>query len=79
VLAYPIEERIRRLEAPVVLISGDGDHVSPPSWRGQLATNLTSARTVTINGAAHGVVFDHAPVLAGEILALVGIPADVER
>lgn len=79
VLAYPIEERIRRLRARVVLISGDGDHVSPPSWRRELATDLTSARTVTINGAAHGVVFDHAPLLAGEILALVGIAADVER
>ncbi|MBK8461235.1 MAG: alpha/beta fold hydrolase [Micropruina sp.] len=79
VLHYPIEERLRRVDSRVVLISGDGDYVSPLAWRTALAGELESARTVTIKGAAHGVVFDHAPLLAREVLALVGITEESEQ
>lgn len=73
VVAYPIELRLARSRARVVIVSGEHDAVSPLHWREQLAAEVRGATVLTIPGAAHGVVYNRYAELTDELVALAGI------
>lgn len=70
-LRYPIERRLSGTPTPLVLVRGTHDRVAPPDWLEDLAARARVGRVVTVPSAAHGVVFDHGPLLAREVLTLV--------
>ncbi|MBK8445464.1 MAG: alpha/beta fold hydrolase [Micropruina sp.] len=73
VVAYPIEQRLTRSRARLLIVSGEHDSVSPLAWREQLAASVSGASVLTIAGAAHGVVYDRYAELTDELLGLAGI------
>jgi pimeloyl-ACP methyl ester carboxylesterase len=44
-----------RSEAPVLLLSGEADPVTPPRWAALLAKDLPNAREIVLAGQGHGV------------------------
>jgi len=42
------------LLVPALLISGEADPVTPPSWAGLAASSLPRSRTITLPGQGHG-------------------------
>lgn len=73
---YPIEDRIGGVRADLVLMSGNFDATSPRAWLELLAEAATSAgrvEVVSVEGAAHQLVVDHADVVALAALELAGL------
>lgn len=70
-MTYPIEERIRELEVPVLVLRGRHDAVAPAPWVRMLADRAPQGRWVEVPGA-HSVVFDHAEEVAAQLADLVG-------
>ena len=67
-----IEEKLSAVRAPVTIVTGARDPVSPPAWCARLAGFVGSGgRLVIVPGAAHAVPFSHPSALAAEILAMV--------
>lgn len=71
-LHYPIERRLQGVATPLLVVGGEFDTVSPVGFRDRLAALVPESRVITLAGAAHGVLFDHADVLAAELLTLAG-------
>lgn len=46
-----------RSEVPALLLSGQGDPVTPPRWAERAAAGLPSARHLVLAGAAHGTAY----------------------
>jgi pimeloyl-ACP methyl ester carboxylesterase len=68
-MRYPVEQRMARVRAPVVLMRGEHDAVAPERWLEALAGLLDDgAETRTGPGAAHNVVVDHAGAVASAAL-----------
>lgn len=71
-----IEDKLRDVRVPVVIMCGARDPVAPPAWGKQLAkltgagVGVTETRFVAIPGAAHGAPFSHPSAIATEILAV---------
>jgi pimeloyl-ACP methyl ester carboxylesterase len=73
-----IEEKLPRVEVPVMIVCGARDPVSPPDWGARLASLVgTEARAGTpaatfraVPGAAHAVPFSHPDVVSAEIAEL---------
>ncbi|WP_193312882.1 alpha/beta fold hydrolase [Georgenia subflava] len=66
-IRYPLEERLAGVTAPVILVRGEHDAVSPSSWVEALASRLSGPvrrNHRTVPGAAHSVVLDHADDVA---------------
>jgi pimeloyl-ACP methyl ester carboxylesterase len=56
-------------EAPALLLSGEGDPVTPPRWAELLARDLPNARPIVLSGQGHGVFTRGCvPALVGEFL-----------
>ena len=71
-----VEDKLPEVRAPVTIVTGERDPVSPPEWCQRLAT-LTGARAggngarlVIVPGAAHAVPFSHPSALAAEIVVM---------
>ena len=62
-MRYPIEERIREVSAPLLLVRGEYDYVSPDDWLVQLGADNPHV----ISDAAHSVIYAH----DDEVFALV--------
>jgi pimeloyl-ACP methyl ester carboxylesterase len=45
-----------RSDVPVLLLSGDLDPVTPPSWAEQVARHLSNSRHLVVPGTGHGVL-----------------------
>ncbi|WP_448629841.1 alpha/beta fold hydrolase [Cellulomonas soli] len=67
-LTYPIEERLTKVTAPVLLVRGEHDTVAPTVWLDRLAAAAPSARTAQVDGAAHAVIYDHSDEVATLVL-----------
>ena len=71
-----IEDKLRDVRVPVVIMCGARDPVAPPTWGKQLAkltganVGVTETKFVAIPGAAHGAPFSHPGAIATEILAV---------
>jgi pimeloyl-ACP methyl ester carboxylesterase len=71
-----IEDKLPAVRVPVLIVNGERDPVSPPSWGERLArltgsgVSGSGARCVVVPGAAHAVPFSHPEALAAEIMAM---------
>ena len=73
-----IEEKLPRIQVPVMIVCGMRDPVSPPAWGSRLASlagssvgaAVTAATFRAVPGAAHAVPFSHPDVVSGEIAEL---------
>lgn len=48
-----LENRLREVRVPVLVITGDSDRIVPPEQSARLAAELTNAKLVTIAGCGH--------------------------
>jgi 3-oxoadipate enol-lactonase len=48
-----LHDRLAAIEAPTLVITGEGDPVAPPETGAQLAASISGARHVTVTGARH--------------------------
>jgi pimeloyl-ACP methyl ester carboxylesterase len=77
-----IEDKLRDVRVPVVIMCGARDPVAPTAWGKQLAqltgsgVGLAETKFVAIPGAAHAAPFSHPHAIAQEVLA---IAASLER
>ncbi len=71
-MTYPIEERIRLVRAPVLVLRGGRDAVAPRAWVELLAGRAKDGRWAEVPGAAHSVVFAHADQVREHLAGLVG-------
>jgi len=51
--AAPAPDPAPRTDAPVLLISGTGDYITPPEWAAEIAGRLPGARRLVIEGLPH--------------------------
>jgi len=73
-VAYPIEERVARLELPVLVMRGERDPIAGESWCRRLAAATRRARLAVVPGGAH-VVQDAAPEAVADRLLDFAIAA----
>ncbi|MFC7406967.1 alpha/beta fold hydrolase [Georgenia alba] len=67
-IRYPIEERLARVTAPVTLLRGEHDAVSPAAWLRHLAARTGDADARTVRGSAHSVVLERTAEVADAAL-----------
>jgi 3-oxoadipate enol-lactonase len=48
-----LRDRLAAIEAPTLIVTGEGDPVAPPETGEQLAASISGARHVTVAGARH--------------------------
>lgn len=71
-----IENKLREVRVPGVIMCGARDPVAPPAWGKQLArltgsgVGVAETKFVAIPGAAHAAPFSHPRAVANEILAV---------
>jgi pimeloyl-ACP methyl ester carboxylesterase len=71
---HRMEERIRNVEADLLLIAGEKDPTSPPSWSRLLEHAAPHARTAVIKGAPHSLMYRDAHEVARLLLEHAGAP-----
>ena len=59
-LRHRIEERLPDVDVPVLVLRGEQDRVAPADWAQLLAATAPQGRVVTVPGAGHAVMYDHA-------------------
>ncbi|MEZ0165789.1 alpha/beta fold hydrolase [Kineococcus sp. LSe6-4] len=69
-MTYRIEDRIRELQVPVLVLRGRHDALAPVPWVRTLAERAPHGRWAEVPGA-HSVVFDHAREVAEQFADLV--------
>ena len=68
-LAYRIDEAVRSIHCPVLVVRGERDPVASREWCVELAAAAPDGRFVEIPGAAHIVQHARADALADEVAA----------
>lgn len=65
-MAYPIEERIKRFSGPLTIMRGQYDQIAPMDWLALLADASQSPdpELVEVAGAAHSVVYEYPQEIA---------------
>ncbi|MCM0638607.1 alpha/beta fold hydrolase [Cellulomonas wangsupingiae] len=58
-MRHPLEDRLRQVDVPVLLVRGEHDRVAPNPWAELLAAAAPRGRAVTVAGAAHAAMYDH--------------------
>lgn len=74
-LAYPIEERIRKVTTDVLIASGSLDTMTPKAWLDELAEAAGGDATVMIVDGAHQAMHTHALDVAN----LIADPVEAEE
>lgn len=64
-LGYRIEQRIRSVSVPVLVLRGERDPIAPHGWSAALVARAVDGRLVTVPGAAHVVQHTAAVSVAG--------------
>jgi pimeloyl-ACP methyl ester carboxylesterase len=70
-----IEDRLRVLDRPVIVVRGTRDRLCPHDWAAALAGLAPRGRLVEIDGAAHLVVSSHPVETAALLAGVVGAPS----
>jgi pimeloyl-ACP methyl ester carboxylesterase len=70
-----IEDRLRVLDRPVIVVRGTRDRICPHDWAAALAGLARRGRLVEIDGAAHLVVSSHPVETAALLAGVVGAPS----
>ena len=73
-LAYAIDERIRCVVAPVLILRGRNDPIARRGWCSILAHNSPQGRLLEIAGHRHLVHYSAAVLVADRILEFAGVP-----
>lgn len=71
-IAYPLEERVRCLQMPVVVVRGSRDPIAGPEWCRRLAAAAPHGAVVEIAGGAH-VVHEHSPAATATVILDTGV------
>ena len=58
-MRHPLEDRLRLVDVPVLVVRGEHDRVAPAPWVELLAGAAPRGRAVTVPGAAHAATYDH--------------------
>lgn len=66
-MRYPIEQRIKAVRVPMVLVRGEFDFVAPTSWLHRLGAKNPHV----VTGAAHSVIYAHDSAVYDIIASLV--------
>ncbi|WP_308013386.1 alpha/beta fold hydrolase [Streptomyces beigongshangae] len=64
----PFAARLRRIEAPTLVLRGANDRLAPQAWTERVAADLPRGRLAVVPGAAHAVHFSRPGVTARRIL-----------
>jgi pimeloyl-ACP methyl ester carboxylesterase len=67
-----IDERLRRVAVPVVVVRGSRDALCPHDWATHLARTAPSGRLVELPGAAHMTPHTHPDDVARQVRGLLG-------
>jgi len=63
-LEHPMEDRLERIQVPVLVVRGGRDPICRHGWAEEVAQRLPQGRLVVIPGVHHTLVFTHALELA---------------
>ncbi|MHA7240204.1 alpha/beta fold hydrolase [Arthrobacter sp. TMS1-12-1] len=66
-MGYPLEERLPRVEQPVLVLRGSRDVVAGVAWSDRLARSVPRGESATIDGAPHAAHHSAARVVATTI------------
>jgi 2-hydroxy-6-oxonona-2,4-dienedioate hydrolase len=69
-VADPMEDRLSRVDIPVVVVRGDRDRIVSAAWAEWMARALPHGRLVTVPDAAHAVNFGHPEPVAAAVRTL---------
>jgi 3-oxoadipate enol-lactonase len=76
VMGHRTTDRLHRIAAPTLVITGDADLLIPPGNSDVLARHIPGARLVKVPGGSHGFNFETPEVFNREVLAFL---ADVRE
>jgi pimeloyl-ACP methyl ester carboxylesterase len=75
VMGHRATDRLQRITAPTLVITGDADLLIPPANSAVLARHIPNARLVTVPGGSHGFNFETPEIFNREVLEfLAGVP-----
>jgi len=75
VMGHRTTDRLQRITAPTLVITGDADLLIPPANSTVLARHIPNARLVTVPGGSHGFNFETPEIFNREVLEfLAGVP-----
>jgi 3-oxoadipate enol-lactonase len=75
VMGHRTTDRLHRIAAPTLVITGDADLLVPPAHSDVLARHIPGARLVKVPGGSHGFNFETPDVFNREVLDfLAGVP-----
>jgi pimeloyl-ACP methyl ester carboxylesterase len=66
-----IEEDLRRVRVPVLLLRGEHDRIAPPRWLAEAAALVPGSQVATVPGAAHNAITTAGPEVAAATVALL--------
>lgn len=72
-LGQRLEERIRNVVLPVLIVRGARDPIVPDYWLRELSEACPTASTAEVAGESHVMMYRRADVVAGHCLAMAGI------
>lgn len=58
-LGYELEEAVRGLDLPLLVVRGGRDPIAPRAWTEQVCRNAPDARLLEVAGAGHVVMWSH--------------------
>jgi len=70
-MAHRATDRLHRIQAPTLVITGDADQLVPPGNSDVLAREIPGARLVKVPGGSHGFNFEMPDVFNREVLAFL--------
>lgn len=70
-ITYPIEERIRAIPVPLLVIRGGDDPIAGTEWCRRLRSAAPNGSFVVVPGNRHVVQYGAAPAVAGAIRAFI--------
>lgn len=72
-LRYPLEERVSRLQVPLLVMRGGCDPIAPAPWASRLAERAAAGALATVAGHRHLVQDTAAAAVAARIRAFVAV------
>jgi 2-hydroxy-6-oxonona-2,4-dienedioate hydrolase len=63
-MADPVEAKLPKLRAPLLVVRGERDPLCPPDWAEEVASLAPEGRLAVVSGAAHAVHYTHPRELA---------------
>ena len=71
-MSHRTTDRLHRIAAPTLVITGDADQLIPPTHSDVLARHIPGARLVKVPGGSHGFNFETPEVFNRSVLDFLG-------